>query len=152
MGNGIRLRRRNTNMFVWAIYTVKMGVDESVYTEQTTFGSVNGSYLCSKNYTVQSDGTVKLSNPSTRTVKDAKGYYSVVVPGKSGTNETGDTLYYLKSPGQGNPYSTITYRIFTPSLCVKGTDTGERVSNAEMIYPENGVKDGVWYVLIGGKA
>lgn len=141
--------------YVWAIYSVVYGVDESA---GGTGGSVRLSSsrykMAAKAYTVSEDGTVSLTDSKRTTAANlAVGDYLVNVSTSNNTSTTGTTLYKVTGTSSSGSYVTVSYTAYTPSLCAKGADTGQRVESETADYPVDGLHtDGQWYVLLRGYA
>lgn len=141
--------------YVWAIYSVVYGVDESA---GGTGGSVRLSSsrykMAAKAYTVSEDGTVSLTDSTRTTAANlAVGDYLVNVSTSNNTSTTGTTLYKVTGTSSSGSYVTVSYTAYTPSLCAKGVDTGQRVESETADYPVDGLHtDGQWYTLIRGYA
>lgn len=151
---GVIAQKRGES-YVWAIYTVVYGVDESA---GGTGGSVRLSSsrykMAAKAYTVSEDGTVSLTDSTRTTAANlAVGDYLVNVSTSNNTSATGTTLYKVTGTSSSGSYVTVSYTAYTPSLCAKGVDTGQRVESETADYPVDGLHtDGRWYTLIRGYA
>lgn len=139
--------------YVWAIYSVVYGVDESA---GGTGGSVRLSSsrykMAAKAYTVSEDGTVSLTDSTRTTAANlAVGDYLVNVSTSNSTSTTGTTLYKVTGASSSGSYVTVSYTAYTPSLCAKGADTGQRVeSNTADDYPADGIQGDYYYVMVRG--
>lgn len=139
--------------YVWAIYSVVYGVDESA---GGTGGSVRLSSsrykMAAKAYTVSEDGTVSLTDSTRTTAANlAVGDYLVNVSTSNSTSTTGTTLYKVTGASSSGSYVNVSYTAYTPSLCAKGADTGQRVeSNTADDYPVYGIQGDYYYVMVKG--
>lgn len=138
--------------FIWAVYELAMGIDESAGGTNGTVSLTSTRYKrVAKSYTVSASGTVSLvDSVQTTAANMVVGDYLVNVSTSNNTSTTGTTLYKITATS-GTSTRKITYKAYTPSLSVKGTDTGDRVESADgTAYPHNGAQGGYWYVLLRG--
>jgi len=151
----MRLMRRGTiaqrkGGFVWAVYELAMGIDESTGGTNSSFSLASTRYKrAAKSYTVSSDGTVSLENPVLTTAADmVKDDYLVNVSTGNSTSTTGTKLYKITAIS-GSSTRQINYKAYTPSLCAKGADTGQRVKSEDATtYPHDGIQGDYYYVLL----
>ena len=151
MGDGIRARRRSDKMFVWAIYTIGKAIDESTGGTSGSFTLTSSRYkMAASSYTVSASGTISLEGATQKTASQiAVGDYLVNVSTSNSTATTGNSIYKVTAVS-GSSSRTITYTSYTPVDAV-GEDTGNRVEGEPFTYPNDGIYNGYWYVLIRGK-
>lgn len=154
----MRLTRRGTiaqrkgGAFVWAVYSLVYGIDESAGGTSGSFSLSSSRYKrVAKSYTVSADGTVSLTSSAQTTAANmAVGDYLVNVSTSNNTSTTGTTLYKITAIS-GSTTRTISYTAYTPTLCAMGSDTGDRVKSvAGTTYPHYGAQGNYFYVLLRG--
>lgn len=155
------IAQRKSDGYVWAIYSLKSGVDESVFTTgsftMTATFSSTPSLMAADGYTVDSSGKITLTSAVKTNVSAlTAGKYIVSISSSSSTTTT-STQYVYKVTGvtsSGSTFSktyTVSYERYESSTNAKGDDTGERVQSNTMDYPVDGLHtDGKWYVMLKG--
>lgn len=142
--------------FIWKIYTVVTGINESIINSTGSFNLSRTRYkMAAKSYTVSSSGTITLTNPTQTTAANlVVGDYLVNISTSNNTSTTSTNYLYkiVDITVSGTTY-TISYQRFKVGNNAKGTFTGEQVSADKLTYPVDDIwdGDGRWYELIKGE-
>lgn len=138
--------------YVWAVYNLAYGIDESAGGTAGNFSVSSNNYRrAAKSYTVSGTYVNLVDSVQTTAANLAPGDYIVTVANTNSTATTGTTLYKVTGVSGSYFSYTISYTAYTPALIAKGEDTGERVESTDgTAYPHYGVQDGYFYVLIRG--
>lgn len=137
-------------VFIWAVYELAMGIDESAGGTNGNVSLASSQYKrVAKSYTVSASGTVSLVNSVQTTAANmVDGDYLVNVSAANNVSTTGTKLYKITAIS-GSSTRKINYKAYTPSLCAKGADTGQRVESEDATtYPHDGIQGDYYYVLL----
>lgn len=135
--------------YVWAVYDIGYGLDESSATSITESLRSSSTKMASDSYTVSSSGFT-LTNSTSIKVPDLAGKYIVNISKGSSTSITGTYIYYVHSVSSSGFNRTVTTTRYS-SVLIKGDTELYRVESDTMDYPVNGEQDGYWYVLLKGE-
>ena len=135
--------------YVWAVYDIGYGLDESSATNGTLNISSRYTKMASSSYTVSSSG-FNLTNPTSTNVKNLSGKYIVNISPKSDTSTSGTNLFYINSVSSSVKFTTLSYTSYSFSK-IKGDTELYRVESDTMDYPINGQWNHQWYVLLKGE-
>lgn len=146
------IAQRKVGGFVWAVYSLAYGIDESAGGTAGNFSVSSNNYRrAAKSYTVSGTYVNLVDSVQTTAANLAPGDYIVTVANTNSTATTGTTLYKVTGVSGSYFSYTISYTAYTPALNARGTDTGQRVeSNTADDYPADGVQGDYYYVMVKG--